>query len=121
MFSIGADFGTLAVRALIVETETGHEIAWATRNYPHGVMTDTLPDGTVLPPEWALQHPMDYLECLQEVLREVMEKAGVSAGDVIGLGIDFTASTSLPIDAEGNALCMQDRFASNPYACLTEK
>lgn len=116
MFTIGVDFGTLAVRALVVEVDTGRELASAARNYPHAVMTDVLPDETPLPPDWALQHPLDYLDCLRTVVHEALELSGVSTQEVIGLGIDFTASTTFPVDKEGEPLCMQERFASNPYA-----
>ena len=64
-YAIGVDFGTLSGRALLVEVETGREVATAARNYTHAVMDETMPDGvTKLPPDWALQHPADYLEAV---------------------------------------------------------
>lgn len=116
MYTIGVDFGSLAVRALVVEVETGRELSSAAMNYPHAVMTEALPDGTVLPPDWALQHPQDYLDCLQAVIHEALGQSGVPARDVIGLGVDFTASTTFPVDCEGEPLCLRKEFASNPYA-----
>ena len=116
MYTIGVDFGSLAVRALVVEVESGRELASATMSYPHAVMTDALPDGTPLPPDWALQHPQDYLDCLRAVVHKAVEESGVDPQEIIGLGLDFTASTTFPVDADGEPLCLKPAYASNPYA-----
>ena len=63
-YALGIDFGTLSARALLVDVENGREAGTAVMDYPHGVLDEALPDGTRLPPDWALQHPNDYLECL---------------------------------------------------------
>ncbi len=115
-YTIGVDFGTLAVRALLVNAADGSEVASASYEYPHAVMSDVLPDGTPLKADWALQHPQDYVEGICFVVPKVIERAGISANDVIGLGIDFTSSTSLPVNEVGHPLCMDTAFASNPYA-----
>ena len=116
MYTIGVDFGSLAARALVVEVETGRELASAVKNYPHAVMTDALPDGTPLPPEWTLQHPQDYLDCLRTVVHEAVKESGISPEKIIGLGVDFTASTTFPVDRNGEPLCLKAEYASNPYA-----
>ena len=116
MYTIGVDFGSLAVRALVVEVESGRELASASMSYPHAVMTDALPDGTPLPPDWALQHPQDYLDCLRAVVHEAVEESGVEPREIIGLGLDFTASTTFPVDKDGEPLCLKQAYASNPYA-----
>lgn len=115
-YTIGVDFGTLSVRALVVDVEDGKELGCASFEYPHAVMTASLPDGTVLQPDWALQHPQDYVDGLQYVLAEALALAAIEAKDVIGLGIDFTSSTSLPVDCDGYPLCLKPAFADNPYA-----
>lgn len=115
-YAVGVDFGTLSVRALVAEVGTGRELADAAMDYPHAVMDRVLPDGTPLPPDWALQHPQDYLDCLSAVVPEVLRRAGVRPEDVIGLGVDFTSSTMLPVDADGCPLCVKPEFAGNPYA-----
>lgn len=116
-YAIGVDFGTLSGRALLVEVETGREIATAARNYTHAVMDEYMPDGvTKLPPDWALQHPADYLEVLRETVPSVLAQSGVSPDDVIGISVDFTACTILPILADGTPLCFLDEFKSNPHA-----
>ena len=64
-YPIGIDFGTLSARAVALELATGREAAQAVYEYPHGVMDRAIPTGRTLPPDWALQHPADWLEVLQ--------------------------------------------------------
>lgn len=116
-YTIGVDFGTQSGRVVLVEVDTGAEIATAIKEYPHGVMDEYLPDGkTKLEPDWALEHPQDFLDVLHETIPAVLEKAGVSAEDVIGMGIDFTSCTMLPVDKEGTPLCFYPEYQSNPHA-----
>ncbi|MBE0667707.1 MAG: ribulokinase, partial [Bacteroidales bacterium] len=81
-YSIGVDFGTLSGRAVLVNVENGEEVAVSVFDYPHGVMDERLPDGTVLGVDWALQHPQDYLDMFRETIPAVMKKAGVKPEDV---------------------------------------
>jgi L-ribulokinase len=116
-YSIGVDYGTQSGRAVLVEIGTGKEIATAVKPYTHGVMDEYLPDNkTKLEHDWALQHPADYLEVLEITIPEVLSKAQVSIDDVIGLGIDFTACTILPVDENGTPLCLKEEFANNPHS-----
>ncbi|MBU5445563.1 ribulokinase [Paenibacillus sp. MSJ-34] len=116
-YSIGVDYGTQSGRALLIEIETGREVAAAVKSYTHGVMDEFLPDGvTALPPDWALQHPADYLEVLQTTIPEVLRISGVSAEDVIGVGIDFTSCTILPTKRDGTPLCMLEPYRGNPHS-----
>ncbi len=116
-FSIGVDFGTLSGRAVLVDVNTGEEVASAVYEYPHKVMDEYLPDGkTKLGIDWALQHPQDYLDVLSNTIPQVLKSANVSSEDVIGIGIDFTACTILPTDKAGKPLCFYDEFKSEPHA-----
>ena len=117
-YSIGIDYGTQSGRAVLVEIETGNVIAQAVKDYTHGVMDEYLPDGTALEPDWALQHPADYIEVLETTVPAVLEEANVQSEDVIGLAIDFTACTMLPIDKEGAPLCFKEELKSVPHAWL---
>jgi len=114
--TIGLDFGTESARALIVDTTTGEEIATATSEYLNRVMETELPDGTSLEPETALQDPLDYLEVLKTIIPTAMGKANIYAEEVIGIGIDFTASTVLPVTSKGVPLSALTEFYSEPYA-----
>lgn len=116
-YTIGVDFGTLSGRAVLVDVKTGEEIATAVKEYPHGVISDYLPDGvTKLEHDWALQHPQDWLDVFAETIPEVLKISGVSAEDVIGVGVDFTASTVMPTDSNGVPLCFKDQYKSNPHS-----
>ena len=115
-YVIGIDYGTLSGRTVLVDTETGKEVAEATLSYAHGVMDEKLPCGKKLPANYALQHPNDYLEVLRLTVKEVLKRAKVSANEVVGIGIDFTACTVLPIDKYGNPLCMKEEYENEPHA-----
>ncbi len=66
-YSLGIDFGTLSARALLVEVETGREVASSVYEYENGVIDEYLPtSGDKLPPDWALQDPQDYLRALEK-------------------------------------------------------
>lgn len=117
-YVVGVDFGTLSGRALVVRVSDGAELGTAVLDYPHGVMDTTLTagDGQALPPEWALQNPGDYLEVLRRAVPEAIAAAGIDPADVIGVGVDVTASTMLPTLADGTPLCELDEFRHRPHA-----
>src|SRR5690606_30418 len=116
-YTIGIDFGTLSGRALLVEVATGREIATAVYEYKHGVIGEALPGSDKpLPPDFALQDPADYLRVLENTIPAVMRMSGVSAQDVIGIGIDFTSCTMLPTFQDGTPLCFDPRFKDEPHA-----
>ncbi|WP_391574308.1 ribulokinase [Cohnella sp.] len=115
-YAIGVDYGTQSGRAVLVDLSNGHEIADHVTPYPHGVIDERLPtSGLELEHDWALQHPDDYLEVLRRSIPEVLRQSGVSPADIIGLGIDFTACTMLPIDAQGVPLCLKPEWKDNPH------
>ena len=115
-YALGIDFGTESARALLVRISDGREAASQTYPYPHGVVEGRMPHGAPLPEGFALQHPRDYLEALEETVKAVLRKAGAGPGDVAGIGIDFTACTPLPVLADGTPLCLLPEFAKNPHA-----
>ncbi|HEU4751861.1 MAG TPA: ribulokinase, partial [Armatimonadota bacterium] len=76
-YALGLDFGTESARALLVDVADGREVATAVRPYPHGVIDEALPDGGApLPPDWALQDPDDYWDCMQTLVPEVLRQVG---------------------------------------------
>jgi L-ribulokinase len=116
-YTIGLDYGTNSVRALIVNVNDGDEVAAAVWNYSHGS------DGVILSrdPNLARQHPADYIRGAGVAISQALATAkkrlkGFDAGQVIGIGVDTTGSTPLPVDANGQPLAFQKRFASNPAA-----
>ena len=115
-YSMGIDFGTLSGRAVIVDIESGREMGTSVMDYKHAVMSDSLPCGKPLPANFALQHPQDYLDTLYFIIKDSIEKSGIDPSDIIGVGVDFTASTVLPVTEDGTPLCFLDEFRSNPHA-----
>ena len=116
-YTIGLDYGTNSVRALIVNVANGAEIASAVWNYAHGTA------GVILArdPNLARQHPADYVNGAEITIRKALVTAkksvkGFSAAQVIGIGVDTTGSTPLPVDAKGQPLAFSNKFANNPSA-----
>ncbi len=116
-YTIGLDYGTNSVRALIVNVANGAEIAAAVWGYEHGTQ------GVILSrdPNLARQHPADYLKGAEVTIKQALATAkktvkGFNASQVIGIGVDTTGSTPLPVDAIGQPLAFQKKFASNPAA-----
>ncbi|MDQ1912201.1 ribulokinase [Paenibacillus sp. GD4] len=116
-YAIGVDYGTESGRAVLVDLTDGTEVADHVTPYPHGVIDERLPEsGMKLEHDWALQHPADYIEVLRRSVPAVLQASGVNPDDVIGLGIDFTACTMLPIDENGEPLCLQAEWKDNPHS-----
>jgi L-ribulokinase len=114
--ALGLDFGTESVRALLVGLD-GVEAASAVSRYAHGQIVRSLPHSHErLPPEFALQHPSDWLESAGKAVRQALRRAGTWAKDVLSIGVDFTSCTMLPALADGTPLCLRPELAKNPYA-----
>ena len=117
MYTIGIDFGTLSGRAVLVDVADGTEVATAVFDYPNGVIDHVLPGSDkLLPPEWALQDPLDYIETVKQTVPAVLKESGVPAAEVVGVGIDFTACTMLPVKADGTPLRALPEWVDNPHA-----
>jgi L-ribulokinase len=115
--SIGVDFGTESGRVLLLDLESGQELAVCAVRYPHGVIDRTLPGReTRLGADWALQHPQDWTHVIETGVPAVLAEAGVAPDRVIGLGIDFTSCTVLPAEADGTPLCLNPQWAEHPHA-----
>ncbi len=113
-FSIGLDFGTNSVRAIVVRVNDGAQLGTSVFNYPTGdmgVVTDPRD------PHVARQHPADYLAGIETTVSAALRQAGAGvAAHVVGIGVDTTGSTPIPVDAAGEALALQAPFAGNPNA-----
>ncbi len=111
LYSLGLDFGTESVRAVIADIRTGQFAA------QDGVIDGELPSGGGrLPTDYALQHPQDWLDAMADAVRKAVAAAIISPADIIGIGVDFTSCTMLPALADGTPLCLLDRFNSEPLA-----
>lgn len=118
-YAIGVDYGTESGRALLVDVSNGAEIATHVTPYPHVVLDEKLPGtGQALEHDWALQHPEDYITVLSQSVPAVVKEAGIDPADVIGIGIDFTACTMMPLDATGTPLCLTEQWKTHPHSWL---
>ncbi|MEI6646327.1 MAG: ribulokinase [bacterium] len=114
-YAIGLDYGTNSCRSLIVNLESGAEVATHVFNYPSGEM-GVLVDAK--DPNVARQQPQDYLTGLETILAEAVKKAAIadknfSPAKVVGIGIDTTGSTPLPVTKDGTPLAFLPEFKDN--------
>jgi len=113
-YAVGVDYGTNSVRAVVVDIASGAEVGTFVYNYPsgeHGILLDRKD------PNLARQHPADYIEgfykSVRGALREAQREAGALPEQVIGIGIDTTGSTPMPVDERGMPLALNRKFARN--------
>ena len=117
-YTIGIDFGTLSARAVVVDVQTGEIVSTASTDYRHGVLSRELPDGTPLMEEAALQVPADYLEALSGCVKEAVGLSGVMAEEIVGIGIDATSCSILPLDQAGHPLASLEKYMHEPQAYI---
>jgi len=116
-YAIGLDYGTNSVRSVLVNVANGREVATAVWGYEHGT------EGVILgnDPNLARQHPADYLKGGEAVIKRALADAkgrlkSFGPDQVIGIGVDTTGSTPLPVDRDGEPLTFQRKFAKDPAA-----
>ncbi len=117
-YVIGLDYGTLSARAVLVSVGRGEVAAESIYPYPHGILNTISGGNEELPVDFALQEIDDYVEAMYETIRTVVKQSGCRAEDVIGIGIDATSSTFLPLTKSGTPLCKTEQFRTNPHAWL---
>jgi len=117
MFTLGIDYGTNSVRALVVRCHDGEELGACVVNYPsghQGVILDRADHNL------ARQHPADYLFGLERSVKGAIaaarKKRGFDPAKIIGIGVDTTGSSPIPVDAENQPLALQRQFKNNPNA-----
>jgi L-ribulokinase len=117
-YSIGLDFGTNSLRTLLVDVRTGRELATAIYNYESGQAGIILDHAN---PNLARQNPADYLKGIEVSIKQTLARAkkknkAFHASQVIGIGIDTTGSTPIPVDKDGTPLNFHKEFKKNPNA-----
>jgi L-ribulokinase len=113
-FTLGIDYGTNSVRAIVVSCADGRVVGTSVCNYPSGDQGVLLLAGD---PHLARQNPADYILGLRESVKGALADAGrdpaFSRDRVIGIGVDTTGSTPLPLDAAARPLALDPRFRDN--------
>ena len=115
-YTVGIDFGTLSGRAVLMDVESGEIVATAVSEYKHGVIDRELSTGRVLPPKTALQDAADYVEVLTETVRAVISEARLDPCQIVGVGIDFTGCTVVPVDESITPLMFDEKYKDEPHA-----
>ncbi len=112
--TVGIDYGTNSVRALVVDCADGRELGTFVFDYPsgdHGILLDPRE------PHLARQSPADYVAGLEASVNGALAAAetqpGFSRGDVVGIGVDTTGSTPIPVDAQGRPLALEAKWKAN--------
>lgn len=115
-YTLGVDYGTNSVRAILVRLKDGAELASHVFNYPtghQGIILDKADHNL------ARQNPADYVAGLETTVRTVMEeakKSGVKPEEVVGIGVDTTGSTPIPVDGDNVPLAFSAKWQDNPAA-----
>jgi len=119
-YVLGLDFGTNSCRSLIVDVSNGNELASSVYSYPSGQ------EGIIIDPSnpnLARQIPADYLSGSEYTIKEAIRIAketnpNFNPKDIIGIGVDTTGSSPLPVDEKGTPLCFDKRYKDNPNAMV---
>ena len=112
-YVIGLDYGSDSARAVVVDTETGEEVAQSVKYYPRWM------EGKYCNPaaNQYRQHPLDYIEVLEYTVKNALKEAGSDvAQNVVGLSFDTTGSTPAFVDKDGIPLALKPGFSENPNA-----
>ena len=113
-YTIGLDYGTDSVRAVLVDTENGDnlnsQVHWYVR-WKEGKFCRAADNQF-------RQHPLDHLEGLEKTITGVLRDSGVDPSLVKGICVDTTGSSPLPVDAQGQALALTEGFEENPHAMV---
>ena len=117
-YAIGLDYGTNSVRCVIVATADGRELGTCVYEYPTGeagILLDASDHNL------ARQNPADYLRGAEVTIAGAMAEAkqaepSFDPQEIVGLGVDTTGSTPLPVDEQGTPLALLERFGDNPNA-----
>src|SRR3990172_2290333 len=119
-YVLGLDFGTNSCRSLVVDVADGKELASRVYPYPSGY------EGVILDsadPNLARQNPADYVSGIEVSVTEALKKARAadskfSPANVIGIGVDTTGSSPMPVDANGEPVCFNQKYKNNPAAMV---
>jgi len=109
-YALGLDFGTNSVRALFVDCEDGNEVGSGVATYASGE------DGVILDSSdhlLARQNPSDYPSAIQSAIKVALDQASETAfqmQDLVGIGVDTTGSTPIPLAKDGMPLSMHEDF-----------
>ena len=112
-YTLGVDYGTDSVRTILVDTADGTEMASSVFYYPRWKQ------GKYCVPakNQFRQHPLDYVEGLENTVRDVISQVPAEvAANIVAISVDTTGSTPVAVDKNGTPLALLPEFADNPNA-----
>ncbi|GLU43923.1 ribulokinase [Allomuricauda sp. NBRC 101325] len=113
-YVIGLDYGSDSVRAVMIDSQNGAELASEVFWYPRWKQQMYCKPGI----NQFRQHPLDHIEGLEHTIKSVVEESAVAPESVLGICIDTTGSSPMPIAADGTPLAMVEGFEENPNAMM---
>ena len=113
-YVIGLDYGTDSVRAILVDTKNGEELAAAVYDYPRWKKQAYCQASQ----QQFRQHPLDHIEGMEHTIKAVVEKSQVPVERIKSICIDTTGSSPVPLNREGIPLAMVPGFEDNPNAMM---
>jgi L-ribulokinase len=113
-YVIGLDYGSDSVRAVLIDTQNGAELASEVFWYPRWKKQLYCNPGI----NQFRQHPLDHIEGLEFTITSVISQSGVNPESIVSICIDTTGSSPLPLNAEGRPLALTPEFAENPNALM---
>ena len=113
-YVIGLDYGSDSVRAVLIDTQNGAELASEVFWYPRWKEQKYCNPGI----NQFRQHPLDHIEGLEKTITSVISQSGVNPESIISICIDTTGSSPLPLNQDGTPLALLDEFKDNPNALM---
>lgn len=112
-FVIGVDYGTDSVRSIVVDASNGKEAGSAVFEYPRWKQGKYCVPAS----NQFRQHPLDYLEGLEQSIKQALAKAPAGTAEkVVAISVDTTGSTPIAVDKNGTPLALKSGFEENPNA-----
>lgn len=113
-YVIGLDYGTDSVRAVLIDTTNGKELASDVHYYQRWKEKQFC-DASL---NRFRQHPLDHIEGLEKTIKAVVEQSEVDPKSIKGICIDTTGSSPVPMTKEGIPLAFVPGFEENPNAMM---
>jgi len=113
-YVIGLDYGSDSVRAVLIETTTGREIASSSHWYKRWLNNEFCNPAI----NQFRQHPLDHIEGLEHTITSVVQEGGIDPSKVKGICIDTTGSSPIPLNNKGVPLALVEGFEHNPNAMM---
>lgn len=113
-YVIGLDYGSDSVRAVLVEVNSGEELASSTHHYQRWKEKKYCKATE----NQFRQHPLDHIEGLEETVKGVLKQSSIDGKEVKGICIDTTGSSPMAVNEQGVSLALTEGFVENPNAMM---